>query len=144
MYLYRCYRHKSFLEKQNQLVFCLNNFIWFLKYFWLSFPWKPPTFSKIISLSGRSPARSLGALSLSLRLLCVLDRGMPKPHQQKRKLGSHWFKSASAVTNLFSSLVTFGGQIWLLMLSANALLFFIALPVNNSDLQPFQPAGSLY
>lgn len=30
------------------------------------------------------------------------------------------------------------------MLSANALLFFTALPVNNSDPQPFQPAGSLY
>lgn len=96
---------------------------------------KPPTCSKIISLSG--PA----LLALSSDFWQVLDRGIPKANQQKRKLGLHWFKSAKAVTKLFSSLLTFGGQIWLFMLSANALLFFIALPVNNSDLQPFSLRG---
>lgn len=144
MYLYRCYHHKSSLEKQNQVVkrmdtmaFCLNNFIWSLKYFWLFFLLKPPTFSKIISLSRPYPVLSPDSWQ-------VLDRGIPKANRQKRKLGLHWFKSVSASAKLFSSLLTFGGQIWLFILSANALLFFIALPVNNSDLQPFQPAGSLY
>lgn len=96
---------------------------------------KPPTCSKIISLS--RPA----LLSLSLSdFWQVLDCGIPKA-KRKRKLGLHWFRSAKAVTKLFSSLLTFGGQIWLFMLSANALLFFIALPVNNSDLQPFSLQG---
>lgn len=48
------------------MVFCLNNFICFLKYFWRSlsffFSLKPPTFSKIISLSVPYPAPSLSWL----------------------------------------------------------------------------------
>jgi hypothetical protein len=76
-------------------------------------------------------------------VLCWLaspHRGTPR-HTSQRKLGLHGPKSVSAGTKLFSSLLTFGGQIWLFMLSANALLFFIALPVNNSDLQPSRLQG---